>query len=368
MNNIYLDNAATSPLDPQVLELLHELNKNLFANPSSLHSLGRKAKKELEKARQKIASSINAQSEEIFFCSGASEANNTVFHLADYDYIITSPSEHPCVLEAAKKQNKQTHWLNLDTEGFINLDELKKLLATNPGRALVSIMHANNEIGTIQDISTIAQICKKHSALFHSDCVQSWLKHPIDASEIDFITASAHKAHGPKGVGFLYKKTSAPLKNEALILGGGQENGLRAGTENLINIIAMAALTEIDPQIQFVRGLQKKLITALEKIPGCKINGPKNPEQRLVNNINFALSASKLSSEQLVLQLDLAGFCVSSGSACSSTKAASEIESSYVLRAIRADQAIAEKSIRVSLSRFNTGKEIEAFVNKLCAL
>jgi cysteine desulfurase len=355
MNKIYFDNSATTALAAEVIEILIDSFKTTFANPSSVHALGKSAKKKIEEARTFIARSINAEPNEIFFLSGATEANNTVFKACDYDLIITSPSEHASVIEAAKASRQEIFWLDLDQEGYISLDELESILAQNfnteapdkrssiSKKILVSIMHANSEIGTVQDIKAIGNLCEKYKAIFHSDCVQSLGKLDIDVkdSKLDLISASAHKLHGPKGLGFIYiaSKLQDSILDKALIIGGGQERGFRSGTENVNSIIAFAKALEIslDPEKRNkVKELQKKLWMKLKNLKSVILNGPQNLENRLSGNLNLSFMDLKFNSEQLVLQLDLRGVCVSSGSACTSNKKNFEdsfIESSYVLRA-----------------------------------
>jgi cysteine desulfurase len=378
MNKIYFDNSATTALAAEVIEILIDSFKTTFANPSSVHGLGKSAKKKIEEARTFIANSINAEPSEIFFLSGATEANNTVFKACDYDLIITSPSEHASVIEAAKASRQEIIWLNLDQEGYISLDELESILAQNTGngvreqcpkKILVSIMHANSEIGTIQDLKAIGNLCEKYKAIFHSDCVQSLGKLDIDVkdSKLALISASAHKLHGPKGLGFIYiaNKLQESMIDKALIIGGGQERGFRSGTENVNSIIAFAKALEIslDPKKRKkVKELQKKLWMKLKNLKSVVLNGPQDLKKRLSGNLNLSFMDLKFSSEQLVLQLDLRGICVSSGSACTSNKKNTEdsfIESSYVLRACRIDEDIAKRAIRISLSWMNDEAELE---------
>lgn len=381
MNKIYFDNSATTALAAEVIEVLIDSFKTTFANPSSVHGLGKSAKKKIEEARTFIANSINAEPNEIFFLSGATEANNTVFKACDYDLIITSPSEHASVIEAAKASRQEIFWLNLDQEGYISLDELENILAQNSNteapdkrssiskKILVSIMHANSEIGTIQDIKAIGNLCEKYKAIFHSDCVQSLGKLDIDVkdSKLDLISASAHKLHGPKGLGFIYiaHKLQESMVDKALIIGGGQERGFRSGTENVNSIIAFAKALEIslNPEKRNkVKELQKKLWMKLKNLKSVVLNGPQNLENRLGGNLNLSFMDLKFNSEQLVLQLDLRGVCVSSGSACTSNKKNFEdsfIESSYVLRACHIDENIAKRAIRISLSWMNDEAELE---------
>ena len=382
MNKIYFDNSATTPLAAEVIEILIDSFKNTFANPSSVHQLGKSTKKKLEEARTFIAKSINAEPNEIFFLSGATEANNTVLKTCDYDLIITSPSEHASIIEPAKASAKEIIWLNLDQEGYISLEELENILAKNSKlgildttpeaakKILVSIMHANNEIGTVQDLKAIGDLCEKYEAVFHSDCVQSLGKLDIDVKnyKLDFISASAHKLHGPKGLGFIYiaGKLQDHILDKALIIGGGQERGFRSGTENVNAIIALAKALEISLDTEKrnkVKELQKKLWIKLKNLKSVVLNGPHDLEKRLSGNLNLSFMDLKFNSEQLVLQLDLRGICVSSGSACTSnnknTEEDSLIESSYVLRACLIDENVSRRAIRISLSWMNNEMELE---------
>ncbi len=367
---IYLDNAATTALCDEVLELITKLNKEIYANPSSLHSLGRKSKKALKQARHFIASTINAEPEEIIFTSCATEANNLVIKSADWDLIVTSPSEHSCVIEASKASKKPIHWLDLDRKGFIDFTELETLIKNNRDKKiLVALMHANNEIGTIQDIEKIGELCADFDNLsFLSDCVQSYTKHDIDVKKqnLDFVSTSAHKLHGPKGVGFLYcKKSKQALLDQLLIDGGGQELGIRSGTENLIGILAFAEAVKqalLPEHKAKILQLENHLVEKLREIPGFVLNGPEFGAKRLLGNINCSFKNCRLSSEELLLQLDLKKLCVASGSACSSNKVSTDafVQSSYVLRACRLEEEISEKAIRISLSRLNNVEEINS--------
>lgn len=350
-------------MSTEILSLINELNTGFYGNPSSLHSLGRKSRKALTEARSSISKILNADTEEIIFTSGATEANNFIFAKLDYDLIITSPAEHASVIEAAKASGKAIIWLDLDQQGFIDIEELTRHLEVNYERKiLLSLMHANNEIGTLQDLDAISQLKQKHpNLIWHSDCVQSFSKYPIDVKElnIDLISASAHKIHGPKGCGLLYiRKQLKP--STGLITGGGQEFGLRSGTENLIGILAMTeAAKSLANKIDKLKTLHNYMQQELAKIDGLIINGPPG---RLLGNFNICLTHCRLKSEELVLQMDLAGVCISSGSACSSNKAAAEITSSYVLRACKIKEDIASKSVRVSLSILNNETEIDEFI------
>jgi len=374
MKKIYFDNSATTPLAEELRDLILNSYLEDFANPSSIHSLGRAVKKKINAARSSIAAVLNAEAEEIKFLSGATEANNTVFNLLNYDLIITSPSEHASVIEAAKASSKPIIWLNLNKEGYIDLAELEKHLSENQGKLiLVSIMHANSEIATVQDLKSIGHLCKRYSAIFHSDCVQSLSKLKIDVKDfnLDLVSASAHKIHGAKGVGFLYIKRAVERmhKFRPLIVGGGQEHDFRAGTENVTGIIAFAKALEISlrpENINKVKELRAKLWLGLKDLKGAVLNGPLDLEKRLINNLNISFMDLKYTSEQLVLQLDLKGVCVSSGSACTSNKKLSSeesfIESSYVLRACRIDEEISRRAIRISLSWMNSEAELEKMI------
>jgi len=313
---IYFDNAATTPLDPSINEYIFELNQKIFANPSSLHASGRKASRLLKEARQIVANHIDAKNENIIFTSGASEANNFIAKAAHFDLIITTPFEHSCMLEAIKSTNIKTIWLDLSQEGFVNLAQIEELLKEHNSKTiLLSIMHGNNEIGTIQDLEKISSICKKYpKVFFHSDCVQTFIKHDFKASLLDSASFASHKIHGPKGLGFLYLsdkfKNHLALSDKIPIVGGNQEFALRAGTENLISVLALARLIE-------TQKIDKKKIFELTK------------------KLGSACSSGKLSNEP------------------------ASIMSSFVLRACRIDESRAKKAIRISLSKQNTDKEIE---------
>jgi cysteine desulfurase len=369
---IYLDNAATTALDPQVLEVLLAVSKDYFANPSSLHSLGFKSQALLKSCRKNFAESINVQPGEIIFTSGATESNNAVFEMLDYDLIITSPSEHASVIEPAKASAKPILWLSLDKEGFIDLDELHSLLKQNRSqKVLLSIMHGNNEIGTIQNLEAISELIKNFdNVIFHSDCVQTFSKHHLDFKKlkIDLASFCAHKLHGPKGVGALFISKNIQennhLKKSAYMLGGSQELGLRSGTENLAGICGFLKAIELASTINHSKNIYELSLGFYNQLKAnyrLALNGPQDFSKRVIGNLNISFLDSKLKSEELLLQLDLAGICASSGSACTSNKstASSEILSSYVLRACQVEPMIADRAIRLSLSRFNTTQEMQ---------
>jgi len=375
---IYLDNAATTALDPQVLETLLAVSKDYFANPSSLHSLGFKSQALLKSCRKNFAEYINVQPGEIIFTSGATESNNAVFEMLDFDLIVTSPSEHASVIEPAKASSKPIFWLSLDQEGFINLDELHSILKQNRSKKiLLSIMHGNNEIGTIQNLEAISELIKNFdNVIFHSDCVQTFSKHHLDFKKlkIDLASFCAHKLHGPKGVGALFISKNIlennHLKKSAYMLGGSQELGLRSGTENLAGICAFLKAMEIASTNNHSQNIHKLTVEFYDQLKTnhrVVLNGSQDFSKRVIGNLNISFLDSKLKSEELLLQLDLAGVCASSGSACTSNKstASAEILSSYVLRACQVDPLISQRAIRLSLSRFNTVEDLKNTLQKI---
>ena len=372
--NIYLDNAATTPLDKRVLDEMIPYLTDYFGNASSLHSHGIKVKESLENFRSQIANYINAQSEEIIFTSGGTEANNLALKGIAFanknkgNHIIVSAIEHDCILNACKwleTQGFYISYLSVDKNGFVDLDKLKRLI--NPKTILVSIMHANNEIGTIQPIDEIGKLCKESDVYFHTDACQSFGKIPIDveAQNISLMSLNAHKIYGPKGVGCLYVKKETNII--PLLHGGGQEFGLRSTTENIPGIAGFAkaaelCMNEIETESKRLTILRNKLIAALEnKFNGFYVNG--SLTQRLPNNLNFAFSGLEGETIRLLLLLDEKGIAVSAGSACSNndtTKSAS-----HVLQAIGKDQFEARGAIRLGLGRFNTENDFTFFLETL---
>ena len=359
MKRIYLDNGATTQVAKEVAKAVQTILTKKFGNPSSLHKFGEEARKELEKARAIIANKINAEPNEIIFTSGGTESDNLAIKGIAYqnkdegNHIITTAIEHSAVLETCgslEKDGFQTTYLSVDEEGFINLEKLKK--AINPATILVSIIHANNEIGTIQDIETIGKICKEKNIYLHTDAVQSFTKVPIDVKKmnLDLLSLSSHKIHGLKGTGALFVKKGTKLK--LLFSGGIQENNIRAGTENMPGIVGFGKAVEIinDDDLEKMKKLRDKLIQGLEKIPSIKLNGPKN--KRLSNNVN--ISFKYVEGESLLYHLDSKGIAVSTGSACSSHS----LSPSHVLIAIGLKPEIAHGSIRFTLSRYTTEDEI----------
>jgi cysteine desulfurase len=367
---VYLDNAATTPLDPDVLEAMLPYMKQHFGNPSSIHSFGRETKAAIEQARKKVASYFNVSPSEIFFTSGGTEANNTAIRCSIRDlgitHAITSPIEHHAVLHTLEELQKQgrikVSLVNIDEHGHVKLDHLEKLLAEHP-RSLVSLMHANNEIGNLLPLKSVAQLCAKYDAIFHCDTVQTVGHFKIDLSDIPvhFISCAAHKFHGPKGVGFLYINRN--VKINPFIYGGAQERNMRGGTENVYGIIGLAKALEIayenlEKHKKHILGLKEYMAQSLsESIPGILFNGDcMGTSLYTVLNVCFPVTDF---AEMLLFNLDIAGIAVSGGSACSS---GSE-EPSHVLKALNVDDA--RPSVRFSFSKFNTKAEVDFALEKL---
>ncbi|MGN0002331.1 MAG: cysteine desulfurase family protein [Sphingobacterium composti] len=369
--HIYLDNAATTPLDSEVIDVMVATMQNEFGNPSSIHSHGRQAKTIVEKARKTIANLLHASPAEIFFTSGGTEADNMAIVRSIEAYgitqAITSPLEHHAVLhtleELAKNGKIHLDLLQVDKGGNVDLAQLEELLAKNP-RSLVSLMHANNEIGNLTDIKRVSELCQQYNAIFHSDTVQTMGHYPHNLSElkIDFITGAGHKFHGPKGVGFLY--INANNKIRPLIFGGAQERNMRGGTENVYGIVGLAKALEIayrdmEEHQSYIQGLKSYMIEELRKaIPSVEFNGNIEPTQSLYTVLNVSLPCTDM-SDMLLFNLDIAGISASGGSACSS---GSEI-GSHVLRSINTDSD--RPSVRFSFSKQNTKEEIDKVVAKL---
>lgn len=363
--DVYLDNSATTKVDLMVISEIEKYLSEDYGNPSSLYSKGQTVRNSLEKARKILAKKINASPEEIIFTSGGSESNNLA--IKGYAYankekgnrIITSKIEHAAVLETMKcleEEGFEVIYLEVDKEGFVNLKKLES--AINNKTLLVSIMHANNEIGVIQDIESIGKICKKKGVIFHTDAVQSFTKENIDVKkqDVDLISFSAHKIHGPKGVGALYVKKGIKLKR--LIDGGHQEGGMRAGTENVPGVMGFAKAVNLltKEDISRIKKLRDRLMKGLLTIEGVSVNG--SVKKRLVNNLNVLFK--DVEAKYLLLYLDNEGICVSTGSACSS----GSLEPSHVLSAIGLTPSQARSSIRFTLSKYNTEREIDFAIEK----
>ncbi len=361
---IYADNAATTKISEKALEAYVETSRNVYGNPSSLYEIGQDAKTLLEKSRESIAQLIGANSSEIYFSSGGSESDNwAIVSIAelgkkqDKKHIISSAFEHHAVLhtlDKLKAEGFEITLLDVHENGIVDLNELED--AIRPDTALVTIMYANNEIGTIQNIKAIGEICKKKDVLFHTDAVQAVGHIDIDVARdnIDLLSASGHKFHGPKGVGFLYVRKGINLFN--LINGGAQERGKRAGTENLPAIVAMAealkeSLENLDERMWKVAKLRDDLIAKLRTIPHSALNG--DEVCRLPNNVNFCFEG--IEGESLLLLLDQKGISASSGSACTS----GSLDPSHVLLAIGRVHDVAHGSLRLTIGEETTSEMID---------
>jgi cysteine desulfurase len=374
---VYLDNAATTPLSAEVLDAMMPYLTDHFGNPSSSHAFGRKTKTVIEQSRRTIARLLNCAPSEIFFTSGGTEADNLAMHVAlndlDCKHIITSPIEHSAVLKAAQKLSDsglvKLSLVKLDEAGKIDLQHLEQLLASN-ARTYVTLMHANNEIGNVLPLEEVSEICKKYNAVFHSDTVQTMGHYAFDLQklQIHFLNASAHKFHGPKGVGFIY--VNKAVKANPDIVGGGQERGLRGGTENLYGIVGLAKALEVcyrdlDEHQQHIRSLKEYMATELEQtFPDIIFNGDSRNKDSLYTVLNVTFPETK-NADMLLFLLDLEGVACSGGSACSSgaTKGSHVLDAIGALRSGRA-------SIRFSFSRMTTRDEIDfalVKIKELCA-
>ena len=372
MTSVYFDNAATTPLAPQVLEEMLPYLSQHFGNPSSIHSFGRNTRSAIEKSRKTVAGLFNISPSEIFFTSCASEADNLAIisgvRSLNCKHIITTKIEHHAVLHAVefleKNKEVQVSYLNLDEKGNIDLNELEQLLVSNPN-SFVSLMHGNNEIGNLNDIEIIAQMCKSKGAYYHSDTVQTvgHYQHDLQKLKADFIVGSAHKFHGPKGAGFIYIK--GENKIAPYIHGGSQERNMRGGTENVAGIIGLAKALELsyadmNNHKAHIESLKVHMIKKLQQsIPTIKFNGDcENLDKSLYTVLSVSLDPSE-DSDMLLMNLDINKIASSGGSACTSGAA----ESSHVLSAINADPNRA--TVRFSFSRFNTIEEVDYVVGIL---
>ncbi len=363
---IYFDNAATTKVDEKVVkEMLPYFNEN-YGNASSQHDVGIKVRESLERSRKIIAKSIKANPSEIIFTSGGTESNNLTLKglfFANYpkkNHIITTKIEHDSILQTCKwleSKGVRVTYLNADKEGFINLEELKKEI--NNKTFLVSIIHGNNEIGTLQDIESIGKICRARKVLFHTDACQSFTKVLIDVKKqnIDLATLNSHKIHGPKGVGTLYIKEG--IKIVPLFHGGGHENKLRSGTENVAGIVGFAKAVEIssDKDVKRMEKLRDKLIDGLLKIEKVNLNGSR--EKRLCNNIN--VSFNNIEGEAIGGYLENEKIYTSTGSACMSNT----LETSHVLKALGLTPLQSNSSLRISISKYTTEEEVNYFLSKI---
>ena len=369
--NIYLDNAATTALDPEVIEEMLRYMKEDFGNPSSTHAFGRKTRAAIDLGRRRVANHINAEPGEVIFTSGGTEADNMAILCSVNDlgvkHIITSAIEHHAVLypieELAKAERVKMSLVNIDARGRVDMKHLEELLSNSEEKTLVSLMHANNEIGTLLPLQEVCDLCKKYDALCHSDTVQTIAHYPLDVRTlgIDFLTCAAHKFHGPKGVGFLFINNK--VKVNPIIRGGGQERNMRAGTENVYGIMGLVkaldlAYAHLDEHRAHIEGLRSYMMERLKvDMPGTLFNGDAEGDC-LYTVLNVALPASN-KAETLLFNLDIEGISVSGGSACSS---GSNI-GSHVANALNipADQPV----VRFSFSKFNTKEEIDRTMDTL---
>jgi cysteine desulfurase len=369
---IYLDNAATTPLDPEVFEAMKPFMLEDFGNPSSTHAHGRKVRTAIESARKKIAELLHCTPGEIIFTSGGTEADNTILTGGVISYniqnIITSPIEHHAVEETlsslSKKKHIHLHLVDLDEHGNVDLTHLDHLLAKHHN-ALVSLMHANNEIGNLLNIETVGEICNQHKAYFHSDTVQTvgHYVHNLTKIKVHGIAAAGHKFHGPKGVGFMFIRKDKKI--QSFVHGGPQERNMRGGTENVYGIVGLAKALEIaykhlDEHKKYITGLKTRMIEKLKaNIPGVEFHGESaNLERSLYTVLNVCLPESDQNS-MLLFNLDLHGISASGGSACSS----GATNGSHVLGALYPDSK--KGAVRFSFSKYNTEKEIDFAVEKL---
>jgi cysteine desulfurase len=370
VNRIYFDNAATTPLDKEVLEAMLPYMTSQFGNPSSIYSYGRESRLAIETARKKVAKLLNANPGEIFFTSGGTESNNTAILSSVRDlgckHIITSCIEHHAVLHTVEHYGcgEVSHsFVRLHRDGHVDLEDLEAHLADQKERCLVTLMHANNEVGNLLDIRRAGEICKKYNAIFHSDCVQTVGHYPIDLREtgVHFISGAGHKFHGPKGCGILYVNDNIHVK--PFIFGGGQERNMRAGTENLYGIVGFARALELamenyEKDSAYILSIKKYMMEQLRaKVPGVEFNG--DPDGRSLYTVLSAAFPKTERSEMILFNLDINNICVSGGSACSS---GADI-GSHVIKAINNNPNLV--TVRFSFSRHNTKEEVDAVVAKV---
>lgn len=374
MKKVYLDNASTTALRPEVIQEITHVLQEEYGNPSSTHSFGRSAKNILESSRKLIAKQLNASAQEIIFTSGGTEANNWILRSAIKDLkvkrIITSKIEHHAVLNTVlalqAEYGVEVDFVNLNSKGEADINHLVELLSQDKP-TLVALMHVNNETGTVLDIEKVARLCKQYNALFHSDTVQSVGKTEIDLqkAEVDFIVASAHKFHGPKGMGFAFIRKNPGIN--PMIFGGEQEKGLRAGTEGVHNIAGMAKALEVsyenlEVERKYIQDLKDYFVEKLQtNFPAFKING--NPEG-FYNIINVLLPFSDEKTAMILFNLDMKGIAVSRGSACQS----GSIKPSHVLKEMLSEEDLKKPSLRISFSHFNTQEDIDLLIEALKAV
>jgi cysteine desulfurase len=371
MERIYFDNAATTCLDKEVLDAMLPFMTTQFGNPSSIYSYGRESRLAIESARKTVAKLLNAHPGEIFFTSGGTESNNTAILSSIRDlgckHIITSPIEHHAVLHTVEHYDHSgevtSSHVKLTADGHVDLEDLEEQLASNEERCLVTLMHANNEIGNLLAIKAVGNLCNKYNSIFHSDCVQTVGHYPIDLRKIPvhFISAAGHKFHGPKGVGILYVNDNVRIK--PFIYGGGQERNMRAGTENLYGIVGFAkalelAMAHYEKDSAYIHSLKSYMIEQLRQhVKGVQFNG--DQEGKCLYTVLSAAFPKTEKSEMILFNLDINHICVSGGSACSSGADVG----SHVIRAINNNPNLV--TVRFSFSKYNTKEEVDKVVEKV---
>jgi cysteine desulfurase len=368
---VYLDNAATTPIDKEVLKSVYEVMESNYGNPSSIHAHGREARTLIEKARKSVASLLRASPSEFFFTSGGTEADNMAIRCSIIDHgiknVITSVIEHHAVLHSLQALEKsdliKLNYVNTDAKGSVDYQHLEELLNINE-RSFVSLMQANNELGTLTDIERVGELCEKYNAIFHCDTVQSMghYIHDLSKLKVHFLVCAAHKLHGPKGIGFLY--INHKVKINPMIFGGSQERNMRGGTENVYGIVGLAkaleiAYAEMEEHQEYIQGLKSYMINQLRvNIPGIEFNGETDPEKSLYTVLNVSFPEMDM-AEMLLFSLDIAGISASGGSACSSGTNIG----SHVLNGIQANPN--RPAVRFSFSKYNSKEEIDYVINKL---
>lgn len=368
---VYFDNAATTPIDPEVLKEMYRVMENHYGNPSSIHAHGREVRALIERSRKTIAGLLHTSPSEIFFTSGGTEADNTAIRCGIVDngikHAISSRLEHHAVIHTLEAMEKagtiKLSFVDTDSKGNLDYDHLETLLKENE-RSFVSLMHANNELGTLSDMERIGDLCEQHNALYHSDTVQTMGHYPHDLSKLKahFMVCAAHKLHGPKGIGFLYINHKVKIK--PFIYGGSQERNMRGGTENVYGIVGLAKALEIayanmEPHHRHIQNLKSYMIDQLkENIDGIEFNGEIDPNKSLYTVLNVSFPCSDR-ADMLLFNLDIAGISASGGSACSS---GSDI-GSHVLSAIGGNSN--RPSVRFSFSKYNTKEEVDYTVARL---
>lgn len=371
MDRIYFDNAATTALDKEVLDAMLPYMTTHFGNPSSIYSYGRESRLAIETARKTVAKLLNAHPGEIFFTSGGTESNNTAILSAIRDlgckHIISSPIEHHAVLHTVEHYGGESElsysYVKLLPDGHVDLRDLEEQLAGHEERCLVSLMHANNEIGNILDMDAAGTLCKKYNAIFHSDCVQTVGHYHLDLRKtpVHFISGAGHKFHGPKGVGILYINDN--IKVKPFLYGGGQERNMRAGTENLYGIVGFAKALELamahhEKESTYIQSIKTYMAEQLrKKIKGVVFNG--NQDDRCLYTVLSVAFPKTEKSEMILFNLDINNICVSGGSACSS----GADQGSHVIRAINNNPNLV--TVRFSFSKYNTKEEVDVVVEKL---